>query len=163
MATGQNFADALSAAGAAGLNHGVVLLTANTVMPAVTKAWIVAHPGLAITAIGGAAAIADPTATPIVGADRYATAALVAASVAPAAPGIVLATGTAFPDGLAGAAYAVHNGFSLLLVNPQASNLGDAQQSYLHTASATVTTVLTVGGTAALSAAATGLVTDGLS
>ena len=163
LATGENFADALSAAGAAGLNHGVVLLTANTTMPAVTKAWIVAHPGLAITAIGGAAAAADPAATPIVGADRYATAAQVAASVAPTATGIVLATGTAFPDGLAGAAYAVHSGFSLLLVNPQATALGAAQASYLQTASATVSTVLTVGGTAAVPAAATGLITDGLS
>lgn len=163
LATGQNFADALSGADAAGLSHGVVLLTANTTMPAVTKAWIVAHPGLAVTAIGGAAATADPTATAIVGSDRYATAAQVAASVAPAAPGIVLATGLAFPDGLAGAAYAVHNGFALLLINPQASDLGAALQSYLHTASATVSTVLTVGGTTALPAAATGLVTDGLS
>ncbi len=163
LATGENFADALSAAGAAGLNHGVVLLTANTTMPAVTKAWIVAHPGLAVTAIGGAAATADPAATAIVGADRYATAAQVAASVAPTATGIVLATGTAFPDGLAGAAYAVHNGFSLLLVNPQATVLGAAQVSYLQTASATVSTVLTVGGTAAVPAAATGLITDGLS
>jgi putative cell wall-binding protein len=162
LATGQNFADALPAADAAGLTHGVVLLTANTAMPSVTSAWMTGHAGLATTAVGGSAAAADPTATPIVGADRYATAAKVAITVAPAATGIVLATGIDFPDGLAGATYAVHNGWSLLLLNPQASGLNSTQSSYLGTAAATVTSVTAIGGTSALPTTSTGLVTDDL-
>ncbi len=162
LATGLNFADALPAADAAGLNHGVVLLTANTTMPGVTTSWVNGHHGLTTTAIGGSAAAADPTSASIVGSDRYATAAQVASSVAPTATGIVVATGIDFPDGLAGAAYAVHNGWSLLLLNPQASDLDTTQSSYLHTASPTVTSVTAIGGTTALPTSATGLVTDGL-
>jgi putative cell wall-binding protein len=162
LATGENFADALPAADAAGLTRGVVLLTANTAMPGVTTTWIDAHSGLSTTAIGGSAATADSSATAIVGPDRYATAAQVATTVASAATGIVLATGVDFPDGLAGAAYAVHNGWSLLLLNPTALTLNTTQASYLHTAHSTVTTVTTIGGTAALPEAATDLVTVGL-
>ncbi|HEY5049903.1 MAG TPA: cell wall-binding repeat-containing protein, partial [Acidothermaceae bacterium] len=76
VATGLNFADALSAADAAGLNNGVVLLTADTIMPGSTNTWLAAHTSAPATAIGGQAAAADPTATALVGSNRYATAAL---------------------------------------------------------------------------------------
>ncbi|HEY0869383.1 MAG TPA: cell wall-binding repeat-containing protein [Acidothermaceae bacterium] len=162
VATGFNFADALSAADAAGLNNGVVLLTANGTMPGSTSTWLAAHAGAAATAIGGQAAAADPTATALVGSDRYATAALVANSVAPNTVGIVLATGANFPDGLAGAVYAAHNGWSLLLVDPTAVALNTDQMSYLHEVSATVSTVTAIGGTATMPVAATTLITAGL-
>jgi putative cell wall-binding protein len=162
LATGDNFADALPAADAAGLTHGAVLLTANTTMPLATTTWINSHAELSTTAIGGSAATADPTATAIVGPDRYATAAQVATTVASTATGIVLATGIDFPDGLAGAAYAVHNGWSLLLMNPTATSLNTTQANYLHTAHPTVTTVTAIGGTAALPDATTDLVSSGL-
>jgi putative cell wall-binding protein len=162
LATGLNFADALPAADAAGLSTGVVLLTANATMPSTSSTWLGMHTAAAVTAVGGQAAAADTSATPIVGADRYATAALVAAAVAPLATGIVLATGTDFPDGLSGAAYAAHYGFSLLLVNPQAASLNTAQSSYLTGATATVTGVTAVGGTTSLPTASTALITGGL-
>jgi putative cell wall-binding protein len=162
LATGENFADALPAADAAGLNRGVVLLTANTTMPAATSAWMTGHSDLTTTAVGGSAAAADPTALSIVGIDRYATAAQVAAAVAPDATGVVLATGVDFPDGLAGAAYAVHFGWSLLLLDPTATGLNATQASYLHVAGATVTTVTTIGGITALPSATTGFVTADL-
>lgn len=163
LATGLNFADALPAADAAGLSHGVVLLTADTTMPSSTKTWTAKHSGLTITAIGGGAAKAAPTATPIVGADRYATAADVASAVAATASGVVLVTGTTFADGLAGAVFAVHNGWSLLLVNPQANALNADQISYLHGVSQTARTVTAVGGTSAISDTAVALVSAGLS
>ncbi len=163
LATGLNFADALPAADAAGLSTGVVLLTANTTMPGETQDWLTAHTSPITTAVGGQAAAADPSATPIVGADRYATAALVAAAVAPLATGIVLATGTNFPDGLSGAAYAAHNGWSLLLVSPTAASLNTTQASYLDDAAATVTSVTAVGGPTSLPTAATSLISSGLS
>jgi putative cell wall-binding protein len=162
VATGLNFADALSAADAAGLNNGVVLLTVDATMPGSTNSWLAAHTGALATAIGGQAAAADPTATALVGSNRYATAALVANSVAPATAGIVLATGANFPDGLAGAVYAAHNGWSLLLVDPTAVALNTDQTSYLHSVSGTVSTVTAIGGTTTMPVAATTLITAGL-
>jgi putative cell wall-binding protein len=162
LATGQNFADALPAADAAGLTNGVVLLTAGSQLPAVTKAWLAAHPGASATAIGGSAAAAAPTATAIVGADRYATAAKVAAAVAPTASGIALATGANFPDGLAGAAYAARSGWALLLVSPQAAALNGDQSAYLQGARASIRNVTTVGGTSALPDTVAALVTADL-
>ena len=88
LATGQDFADALPAADAAGLTNGVVLLTAGAQLPAVAKAWLAAHPNTSTTAIGGSAASAAPGATPIVGGDRYATAAKVAATTTAASAAI---------------------------------------------------------------------------
>src|SRR5450755_3618119 len=70
LATGVNFPDAESAADAAAVNHGVVLLTNGTAMAAPSSAWLGAHPSAAVAAIGGAAATADPSATPFVGTDR---------------------------------------------------------------------------------------------
>jgi len=131
-------------------------------MPSATKNWMAAHARVKASAIGGTAASADPAAVRLVGADRYATAAQVATAVAPSATGIVLATGVNFPDGLAGAVYAIRNGWSLLLVSPSASALNAAQSTYLHGASATVTTVTTIGGTTAVPEAATDLVRNGL-
>ncbi len=162
LATGLNFADAESAAGAAAINHGVVLLTNGSTMSAATDAWLRAHPGLTVTAIGGPAAAADPSASPVVGADRYATSAKVAAGVLPAPTGIVLATGANFPDGLAAATYAAHQGWAMLLAAPSGGALDADQHSYLHAAAATVTTLVVAGGPAALPDAATGAILGGL-
>jgi Glycoside hydrolase family 44/Cell wall binding domain 2 (CWB2) len=163
LATGLNFADAESAAGAAASQHGVVLLTNGTAMADATRQWLAGHSGVALTAIGGPAAAAAPSATPIIGSDRYATSARTAAAVLPAPTGLVLATGAAFPDGLAAATYAAHNGWAMLLVAPSGATLNADQRSYLHGAAATVTTLVVSGGTAALPDTASGVVLGGLS
>jgi putative cell wall-binding protein len=163
LATGLNFPDAESAAGAAAVKHGVVLLTDGTSIPAATAQWETAHPGMTVVAIGGSAASADPSATPLVGADRYATAAKVAASVLPSPAGVVIATGANFPDGLAGAAYAAHFGWAMLLVSPGSTMLDADQASYLHGAASTVKNLVTVGQTVAVPPAAAGAVLAGLS
>jgi putative cell wall-binding protein len=163
LATGLNFPDAESAADAAAVNHGVVLLTDGTSIPAATAGWESAHPGMTVVAIGGAAASADPSATPLVGADRYATAARVAASVLPKPAGVVIATGANFPDGLAGAAYAAHFGWAMLLVSPGSTTLDADQSSYLHGAASTVKNLITVGQTVAVPPAAASAVLAGLS
>ena len=147
LATGVNFPDAESAADAAAVNHGVVLLTNGTAMAAPTSTWLGAHPGATVAAIGGAAATADPSATPFVGTDRYATAAKVAASVLPSTVGIVIATGADFPDGLAGAAYAAHFGWAMLLVSPGGTTLNADQAGYLHAVASPVKNLVTIGGT----------------
>ncbi len=80
LATGVNFPDALAAGPAAAHVHGVVLLTnGSSLTPAVT-AYLAAHPGT-VYAIGGPAVAADPSATALSGADRYATAAAVASTL----------------------------------------------------------------------------------
>gem|GEM_PF-769379 len=162
LATGVNFPDAESAADAAAVNHGVVLLTNGTAMAAPTSAWLGAHPSAAVAAIGGAAATADPSATAFVGTDRYATAAKVAASVLPSTVGIVIATGADFPDGLAGAAYAAHFGWAMLLVSPGGTTLNADQANYLHAVASPVKNLVTIGGTAAVPAAVVSLVLSGL-
>lgn len=108
------------------------------------------------------AGTAVPNARAIVGTDRYATSALVAATLIPDPHGIVLATGAAFPDGLAGVVYAIHNNWSLLLVSPRLTELNPAQTTYLRNISTSATNVTAVGGTDALPATSVTLVTNAL-
>ncbi|HZV27133.1 MAG TPA: cell wall-binding repeat-containing protein, partial [Acidothermaceae bacterium] len=99
---GTNFPDGLSAGPAAALSHGVILLTAGHVQAPETAQYLGTHPTDVRYAIGGPAAAADPTAQPLVGADRYATSILVANQLF-ASPSIVaIASGVAFPDALSG-------------------------------------------------------------
>ncbi len=162
LATGDGFADALPSAVAAGFGHGVVLLTAGKSMPASTSKWLHDHAGLTVTAVGGAAAAAAPDAAAIAGTDRYATSAMVAATVMPDPSGLVLATGGRFPDGLAGAVYAIHHGWSLLLVAPGPTTLNSSQTTYLHDIADSTTTVTAVGGADALPPTSVTLITNAL-
>ena len=158
LATGVDFPDALSAASAAEVTGGVVLLTRGARMPAVTSDWLSAHDGPPLTAVGGAAAAASPRAARIVGSDRYSTAAMVAQTVLPEAEGVVMVTGTDFPDGLAGASYAARNDWSMLLVDPRATTLTPGQDEYLGRLRGRVEELVAIGGAAALPPAATALV-----
>ena len=125
LANGEGFADALSAGAAAAHIGGVVLLTDGTTLAPAVTAYITAHPGVPVYAVGGPAASADPTALKLVGADRYATSVAVARQffTAPSIAG--LASGATFPDALAGGVDITGNGASgvggpLLLVEPTA-------------------------------------------
>ena len=129
-ATGLNFPDALAGGAAAAKAHAAVLLTAGVVMPTSTAAYLRAHPGDTRYALGGPAAAADPSATSIVGADRYGTATAVANGFFSAPTAIGAASGTTFPDALAGGANAVRAGGPLLLVDPSGP-LPASVQSYL--------------------------------
>jgi hypothetical protein len=160
LATGVNFPDALAAASAAGSTGGVILLTADTIMPGVTANWLAAHSTLPRIAVGGQAAKASPGATALAGADRYATATAVAAATYPTPTGLLLATGLNFPDALAGAAYAAQQGWGLLLVDPGTSSVTGAEAQYLRDVSASLLSIVILGGTSALpDAAATVIVT----
>jgi putative cell wall-binding protein len=158
LATGINFPDALAAASAAGSNHGVILLSAGSVLPGASSAWIAAHASLSLLTVGAQAALAAPSATTLAGADRYATATAVAAATYPHPTGVLLATGIDFPDALTGAAFAAQQGWGLLLVNPQATSVPSSGSDYLRGASATITTVVILGGLNALPNAAANLI-----
>lgn len=132
LATGQNFADALSAGAAAGANYGsVVVLTDDTKMPAETAAYLHSfgtdfgpNSNILVAAVGGQALKAlDSTRQgywrlPLVGRDRYETSFKVADAFFPALDAVGVATGAAWPDALSGGAAMGTQGGPLLLVNP---------------------------------------------
>lgn len=117
LATGLSFPDALAGAAAAGRDGAPVLLVPGTRIPAVVRAELERlRPGRVVllggttalsTAVATAVGIAVPaaTVTRLQGADRYATAASVAATFT-AGSTVFIATGRTFPDALAGAAIA---------------------------------------------------------
>ena len=134
LATGVNFPDALAAGPAAAHVHGVVLLTnGSSLTPAVT-AYLAAHPGT-VYAIGGPAVAADPSATALSGADRYATAAMVASTLFTSPANVGVASGTAFPDALSGGAFQAHFGGPIVLTDPHI--LPTSTSAYLTAADST--------------------------
>lgn len=130
LTTGTDFPDALSAAAAAASNAASVLLTDGSSMPAATQQALIGHDGH-ITTIGGPAAAADPGVPSIVGTDRYATAAAVAAHFFPAPAAVAFATGVTFPDALSGGAAIGRLRGPLLLTNPD--HAAAATRSYIQT------------------------------
>ena len=98
IATGFNFPDGLASSAAASAIGGTVLLSNGTAPSSATTSYIQAHPGAKVYAIGGPAAVAYPTATAIVGADRYATAAMVASQFFSQPKVVGIATGAQFPE-----------------------------------------------------------------
>lgn len=157
LATGTNFPDALAAGPAAAHLSGAVLLTSGTQLPPATATYLTAHAST-VYAIGGPATTADPSATKVFGADRYATAADVAAKFFPTPSGVGVATGLNFPDALSGGALLARTDAPLLLATTTA--LPTATSSYLSGAHAT--TAYLFGGTTALSASVSSAVTSAL-
>ena len=147
LATGANFPDALAAGPAAAHVQGVVLLTDGGSMPAATNAYLAGH-AATVYAVGGPAAKADPDATAVVGADRYATAADLAARLFAGPTLVGLATGTSFPDALSGGAQLARAGGPLLLATP--TGLPAATSGYLAAVKTGLTAVHLFGGTNAL-------------
>jgi putative cell wall-binding protein len=148
LATGNNFPDALSAGPAAAKLGGAVLLTNGSTLPSTVSAYLTAHPGTDY-AVGVPATLADPAATQLAGADRYATAALVAGLFSsPTVAGV--ASGATFPDALTGGAYEAHVGGPLLLTDPV--TLPGATSSYLTGVKGSIVTTDIFGGTVAISA-----------
>jgi putative cell wall-binding protein len=129
IATGLNFADALSGGPPAALYDGPILLVADSVPEATAAVLTRLKPGR-IDVLGGTAAVPDAvvealkayTAGPVTrvfGADRFATSAAVSAATYPVEVRTVyVATGLQFADALAGAPSAVHRGAPMLLVTP---------------------------------------------
>jgi hypothetical protein len=159
LATGTNFPDALSAGPAAAEVHGAVLLTAGSTLPATVKAYLTAHRGT-VYAVGGPAVAADPAAIPLDGADRYATASVVATAIFSAPTTVGLASGVTFPDALSGGAYQAHSGGPILLADPK--TLPSETGTYLSDGKATISNAEIFGGDAALSASVQAAITAAL-
>ncbi|MDQ2673062.1 MAG: S8 family serine peptidase [Chloroflexota bacterium] len=113
LATGTNFPDALAAAPASATLNGPLLLTSRSSLPAATRTELDRLKPLRIVILGGTAAVSSNVALQLAaytggpidrwsGADRYATAAVIAAKAFPTAATAFVASGLGFPDALAG-------------------------------------------------------------
>ena len=147
LATGNNFADALTAGPLATAVAGAVLLTDSSRLPAATADYLDEHSGRRI-AIGGPAATAAPGAEAVVGTSRYDTAALVAETYFTTATEFAIASGESFADGLAGGAAVADAGGPLLLMKRRGLSLRTV--SYLAESRGGLRAGVAYGGIAAL-------------
>jgi len=161
VATGAQFPDALAGGAAAAADGGPLLLTPTDALPQVVRDALAELRPSRIRVLGGPAAVSEAVVDElgplagsggvqrISGADRYETAARVAATVFPTAPVVFVATGADFPDALAAVPAAAAAGAPLLLASAGGLPPASAEQCRrLATARAVV-----LGGTGALPAA----------
>ena len=149
-ASGLDFADAMSAGPAAITGHGVVLLTNGGKQASATNAYISAHNANVRFAVGGAARSADTHATALAGADRYATAALVATKFFTKPSTTGLATGQGFADSMVAVPSLGKRNAPLLLL-PGNGTVPTSVAAYLQTHADTIMSATTFGGTNAVS------------
>ncbi len=160
LASGEAFPDALAGAAAAGAGNGPVLLARAGSLPSATVSALTDLQPASIVVLGGSAAVSDAVVdqlqayahgggvTRVGGQDRYATASAVATKLLPDATSAYVANGLQFPDALAGAALAGHNGAPVLLTKP--TSLPDPTAVALQQLQPSAITVL--GGTGVVSA-----------
>jgi spore germination protein YaaH len=133
IATGASYPDALAGGPAAARTGGPMLLTKPNELPSATAAELDRLRPAKIIILGGTSVVGTAVANRLVpyatsgsvirlaGADRYATAARVSlATFAPGVPVAYVATGTSFPDALAGGVAAGRQKGPILLVSPTA-------------------------------------------
>ncbi|MEE8600096.1 cell wall-binding repeat-containing protein [Euzebya tangerina] len=102
LATHDDFAAALAAGPAAGVHDGAILLSAADQPHPATDAWLAAHPGAQVAAVGALAVAAYPSAEAVAGASREGTSVAVAERWF-VDPGVVgLARSSVFADALTG-------------------------------------------------------------
>lgn len=129
VATGANYPDALASIPLAARTTSPLLLTKPTSAPAATTRELERLAPGRIVVLGGRAAVSDGvltqlraytagSVTRIAGVDRYGTAAAIAGAFATGRPSTYLATGTTYPDALAGGPAAAMLDVPLLLVAP---------------------------------------------
>jgi hypothetical protein len=150
VADGLNFPDALTAGAAAAKAQGAVLLSAGASPVAITSSYISSRPaGGTLFAIGGPAAQAYPAGVAIVGVDRYDTGGQVAGRFFPGPGTVGLASGTNFPDALAGGAHVARFSGPMLLTDP--TTLSPQTQAYLSVKAPGIAGGFLYGGTTAVS------------
>jgi putative cell wall-binding protein len=129
VANGTTFPDALAGGAAAARLEAPLLLTWPNQVPGATRNEIRRlHPDQVVV-LGGPASISNAVLSDLAslapngakrlgGADRYGTAALISSEYFPSASTVLIASGTNFPDALAGGPAAARLGAPLLLVRP---------------------------------------------
>jgi len=161
VAVGANFPDALAGVAAAGVQGGPILLTATSSIPSGTATELSRLQPGRIVVLGGTGAVSasvmaqlgaytDGTVTRLSGSGRFDTAAAVsAATFDPGVPVAYIATGTNFPDALAGGPAAGSLGGPILLTLPD--ELPDATANEL--ARVRPQRIVVLGGTGVVSEA----------
>ncbi len=133
IATGTNFPDALAGGPPGGILGGPILLVQPTAIPSVVQAELLRLSPAKVVILGGTGAVSGGVESQLVGmfgsgkvsrlagANRYATAVAISqAYFSPGVPVVYLATGTNFPDALAGGPPGGKFGGPVLLVQPTA-------------------------------------------
>ena len=160
VASGANFPDALSAAPAAAMQGGPLLLTAPTVLPGSVSEEIRRLAPKLIVVVGGPVAVSPAVFTELAtlapsirrdaGSDRYATSRAVnAAAFTSGATKALVATGRNFPDALSASAVAGSSASPVLLVDGAVAAADQATLALM--ASLSIVKVTVVGGPAAVS------------
>ncbi len=165
LATGRNFADAMTA-GAAAAQDGTagmsspVILTDDSTLSATAQAFVAARTAVTgnlsgtskVYAVGAAATAAAPSgAVALNGSDRYETSALVAKQFFDGKAGVNagIASGATFADAVIGANFMAQKTGPLLLTDP--ANLSDATSKYLNSNRGNITEAFIFGGTGTIS------------
>jgi putative cell wall-binding protein len=161
IASGEDFADGLSAAPAAAKQGGPVLFVQQNLVPAATMTELQRLKPARIVVVGGTNAVSDadlallksvqPSITRIGGPTRYETSRLLAQAVFPSASQVFLATGTAYPDALSAGAAAGATDSPVLLVNGVTTFTDPSLTAEVKTMGAKA--IYIAGGTNAVSAA----------
>lgn len=179
LATGRDFADAMTAGASAAQANGVVLLTAGSSVPAQTRSFLDnlrnLIPGTpaniaSIYTVGGAAAMAWPDSDmSFVGVDRYQTASKLAdhffnwkgniSSTQTRSVGI--ASGWTYADAVVAAGYMANADGPLLLTNPNVLN--GFTKDYLVRQQVAVNHAFVFGGSGTIAPSVTGQVSKALS
>lgn len=134
LTTGENFPDALSVAATAGRDRMPVLLAGKSDLPQATLEALRKLNPATVYFIGGEGVLSDKVRSVVQttlglppdslirlgGADRYETMIKVAEFFQAETNHLIFATGEDYPDALTGAAFAVHQGASLILIPPAA-------------------------------------------
>ncbi len=149
LADGLDFTDALVAGAVAPSVKGALLLTAGSSMPPATARHIEAHHGGTRYAVGRPAALADPGAMALYGADPPATSRRVAEALVPDVRVVGVATFTSFPDALGGGAHTARRAGALVLTDPRV--LSPVVEEYLRGRASAIDTAFVYGGPAAVS------------
>jgi putative cell wall-binding protein len=162
LASGEAFADALSASGLAARLRRPILLTATDQLPAESAAVLTERHH--VTIVGGAAVVSDEVAAAIEGRvggvrrlsgpTRYDTSAAVAEEAVDRgySPTVTwVATGVDFPDGLVAGAAAARDRGVLLLVDSESLERSPASRDWLQRNAQAIANVRIAGGRAAVS------------
>jgi peptidoglycan-N-acetylglucosamine deacetylase len=160
VATGAGFPDGLAAGPAAARLGGPVLFVTAGSVPTATRNEIVRLAPREIVVVGGPSVISESVRTQlaslapngarrIAGADRYDTAAAVAALFPAGTANVYVATGADFPDALSGGAAAAAQGAPVLLTRP--GSLPASARAQIQRLAPT--RIVLLGGTGAVSSA----------
>ncbi|MCE5203041.1 MAG: cell wall-binding repeat-containing protein [Actinomycetia bacterium] len=166
LASGEDWADALAAVPFSAIADAPVLLTASTVLPDSAAAAIRSLHPVTLMVLGGESAVASevvraaadaaslqPEAVRrIGGADRYATAVLIAEEVGTPSRSVTIVCGEDYADALSASAFSAKLGRPILLT--ARDRLSPATAEYLERHSNALTGATIVGGPAAVSEAA---------